>query len=54
MTKSRSRHSNDNSLAESKNGAIVRKYLGYTHIAQKWAPSINEFNHQHLVPYLMN
>src|SRR3990167_2788125 len=52
MTKSRSRHSNDNALAESKNGAIVRKYLGYTHIAKKWAPLINEFNRQHLVPYL--
>jgi transposase InsO family protein len=52
MTKSRSRHSNDNALAESKNGAIVRKYLGYTHIAQKWAPLINAFNRQHLVPYL--
>ena len=52
MTKSRSRHSNDNALAESKNGAIVRKYMGYTHIAQKWAPLINEFNREHLVPYL--
>ena len=52
MTKSRSRHSNDNALAESKNGAIVRKYLGYMHIAQKWAPMINEFNRQHLTPYL--
>ncbi len=52
MTKSRSRHSNDNALAESKNGAIVRKYLGYTHIAQKWAPLINEFNRQHLISYL--
>ena len=27
-TKSRARHSNDNALAESKNGAIVRKHLG--------------------------
>ncbi len=52
MTKSRSRHSNDNALAESKNGAIVRKYMGYTHIAQKWAPLINEFNQEHLIPYL--
>lgn len=52
MTKSRSRHSNDNALAESKNGAIVRKYLGYMHIAQKWAPLINEFNRRHLTPYL--
>ncbi len=30
-TKSRSRHSNDNALAESKNGSIVRKHLGYSH-----------------------
>ena len=44
--------SNDNALAESKNGAIVRKYLGYTHIAQKWAPLINEFNRKYLNPYL--
>jgi len=44
MTKSRSRHSNDNALAESKNGSIVRKYFGYVHIEQKWAPLINEFN----------
>ena len=32
QTKSRPRHSNDNGLAESKNGAVVRKHLGYTHI----------------------
>ena len=52
MTKSRSRHSNDNALAESKNGSIVRKYFGYVHIEQKWAPLINEFNHKYLTPYL--
>jgi transposase InsO family protein len=52
MTKSRARHSNDNALAESKNGAIVRKYLGYVHISQKWAPLINEFNRKHLTPYI--
>lgn len=52
MTKSRSRHSNDNALAESKNGSIVRKYMGYSHIAQKWASLINEFNRNHLTPYL--
>ena len=32
QTKSRSRHSNDNAQAESKNGAIIRKHLGYSHI----------------------
>lgn len=52
MTKSRSRHSNDNALAESKNGSIVRKYFGYVHIKQKWAPLINEFNKKYLTPYL--
>jgi transposase InsO family protein len=52
LTKSRARQCNDNALAECKNGAIVRKYLGYTHIPQKWAPLINEFNKKHLNPYL--
>ena len=52
QTKSRARHSNDNGLVETKNGAIVRKYLGYAHITQKWAPIINEFNRTYLVPYL--
>jgi hypothetical protein len=34
--KQRARHTNDNALAESKNASIVRKYLGYSHIPQKW------------------
>ena len=33
QTKSRPRHSNDNGLAECKNGAVVRKHMGYGHIA---------------------
>ena len=52
LTKSRARHCNDNALAESKNGAIVRKYLGYMYIPQKRAPLINEFNQKYLIPYL--
>jgi transposase InsO family protein len=52
FTKSRSRHSNDNALAESKNGAVVRKLFGYSHIPQRWASLINDFNQQHLNPYL--
>jgi len=52
FTKSRSRHSNDNALAESKNAAVVRKQFGYSHIPQRWAPLINAFNSQHLNPYL--
>jgi len=33
LTKSRSRYSNDNALAESKNASIARKQFGYQHIA---------------------
>lgn len=52
FTKSRSRHSNDNALAECKNGAVVRKQLGYMHIPQKFAPLINAFNQKYFTPYL--
>jgi len=52
LTKSRSLHSNDNALAESKNASIVRKQFGYQHIAQKWAPLINVFNLKYLYPYI--
>lgn len=54
LTKSRSRHSNDNALAESKNASIVRKQFGYTHISQKWAPLINTFNLKYLYPMTDN
>ena len=52
FTKSRARQSNDNALAESKNGSVVRKHFGYSHIPQKWAPLINQFNQDHLNPYI--
>lgn len=52
LTKSRPRHSNDNALAESKNGSIVRKHLGYSHIPQRYAPLINRFLIDHLNPYV--
>ncbi len=52
LTKSRSRHSNDNALAESKNASIVRKQFGYQHIAQKWASLMNKFNLKYLYPYI--
>lgn len=52
LTKSRSRHCNDNALAESKNASIVRKILGYCHIPQKFASKVNLFNQEHLVPYV--
>jgi transposase InsO family protein len=43
FTKSRPRHSNDNGLAETKNGAVVRKCFGYGHIPQRYAMQINAF-----------
>lgn len=52
FTKSRARHTNDNALVESKNASIVRKYIGYGHISQKWADEINEFNQRYLNPYI--
>ena len=33
QTKSRPRHSNDNGLAETKNGWVIRKHIGYGHIS---------------------
>jgi transposase InsO family protein len=51
-TKSRARHSNDNAQAESKNGSIVRKHLGYSHIPQRFASLVNAFCRDHLNPYL--
>jgi transposase InsO family protein len=52
QTKSRPRHSNDNGLAESKNGAVVRKHMGYTHIPAPHAAAITDFYTEHLNPYL--
>ena len=52
QTKSRPRHSNDNGLAESKNGAVVRKHMGYTHITATQAGAIADFFQEHLNPYL--
>jgi len=52
MTKSRARHCNDNALAESKNGSVVRKAFGRVHIPQIHAELIDSFNRQHLNPCL--
>ena len=52
QTKSRSRHCNDTAQAESKNGAIVRKHLGYSHIPQRFASLVNAFCRDHLNPYV--
>ena len=52
QTKSRSRHSNDNALAESKNASVVRKHMGYSHIPQKYAKPINAFYREVFNPWL--
>jgi len=52
QTKSRSRKTNDNALAESKNASTVRKYLGYSHIPQHFASQVNAFTVEVLSPYL--
>jgi transposase InsO family protein len=52
QTKSRPRHSNDNGLVESKNGAVIRKHMGYDHIESSHAEAIGEFYEQHFNPYL--
>jgi len=52
FTKSRSRQTNDNALAESKNASVVRKIFGYQHIPQKWASELNAFNLKYLFPYI--
>jgi transposase InsO family protein len=52
QTKSRSRHSNDNALAESKNASVVRKHMGYSHIPQKFAKPINAFYQEVFNPWL--
>jgi transposase InsO family protein len=52
QTKSRPRHSNDNGQAEAKNGAVVRKHMGYTHIAAEHAAAVQAFFEEHFNPYL--
>ncbi|MHB8257935.1 MAG: hypothetical protein ACYDHY_18405 [Acidiferrobacterales bacterium] len=52
FTRSRPRHSNDNGLAETKNGSIVRKHLGYSHIPQRFAVEVNAWCRDYLNPYI--
>ncbi|WP_062260369.1 integrase catalytic domain-containing protein [Endozoicomonas arenosclerae] len=52
LSKSRSRHSNDNALVESKNGSVIRKLLGHAHIPRHHAKQFNQFDRDDLTPYL--
>lgn len=52
QTKSRPRHSNDNGLVEAKNGAVIRKHMGYGYIAALHAERIQHFYSEYFNPYL--
>lgn len=52
QTKSRPRRSNDNGLVETKNGAVIRKHIGYGYIHPGYAQPLNQFYRTDLNPYL--
>ena len=52
QTKLRPRRSNDNGLVEAKNGAVIRKHIGYGHIESEHAGAIQEFCERSFNPYL--
>jgi hypothetical protein len=52
QTRSRAYHSGDNGLVESKNGAVIRKHIGYGHIGAQHAEAVNQFYREHLNPYV--
>jgi hypothetical protein len=52
FTKSRACRTQDNALVEGKNGAVVRKLMGYGYIGGEHAEAIGNFYAQHLNPYL--
>ena len=52
QTKSRAYHSGDNGLVEAKNGAVIRKLIGYGHIDARHAEAMDRFHRQHLNPYV--
>jgi transposase InsO family protein len=52
FTKSRAYRTQDNALVEGKNGAVVRKHMGYEHIAGEHAEAIQKFYTAHFNLYL--
>ena len=52
FTKSRPCRATDNALVEGKNGAVVRKHMGYGLIGSEWAGQIHRFYAEFLNPYL--
>ena len=52
FTKSRPNRSQDNALVEGKNGAVIRKHIGYGHIPSQHAEQVQKFYTAHLNAYL--
>lgn len=52
LTKSRPRKSNDNALVESKNGAVIRKWIGYSFLPRGYAAGLNRFYFGYFHEYL--
>jgi len=52
QTKSRAHRTGDNGLVESKNGAIIRKHMGFGHIAAQHAEAVDQFHRRYLNPYI--
>ena len=52
FTRSRACRSQDNALVEGKNGAVIRKLIGYGYIAGEHAEAIGTFYARQLNPYL--
>ena len=52
QTRSRAYHSGDNGLVESKNGAVIRKHIGYGYIGAQHAEAVDQFLREYLNPYV--
>jgi transposase InsO family protein len=52
FTRSRANRTQDNALVEGKNGAIIRKHMGYGHIGAEHAEVVHKFHTAYLNPYL--
>ena len=52
QTKSRAHRTGDNGLVECKNGAVIRKHMGFRHIAAPHAEAVDAFHRLHLNPYI--
>jgi transposase InsO family protein len=52
QTKSRAHHCGDNGLVETKNGAVIRKHIGFGYIDAKHAEAVDQFHREYLNPYV--